>query len=577
MDRFPYRTGVVWGWLTAGVLMLPACSELTPSPPAASTFPVTFSATQWIVPAASTPQDQHRNASHSRTGSVALAGHMFPPPPLPLVDAESFAPTLDAHRSRYQDSIIRLAPDPNPSGMEPPPDHRHAGQQLPRRLPKTDPLDDDTVERLPPVEPGILPLNDEVTRIDTSVPDLETSPPDPLVRHLPPLPFDLAAETGQTNTNDPEEQEEPLPRITEVIIGESEEQIVPPLPQGPWAVVIPPPLPDQPQPLGVPSELTDRPTRLPGVDTEIPIAQAARAPGHGVRLAPPRDLDEAPDLLVVGRSVSEEPKSTWVALEQNVAAIIDRAEDLAARGAYFAARAEMIKALRLITQTLDANQGGREHSAALTRAMRALREVGDFAQSGSRLESELDVGETVRGHGTPVLKHENVDQMAPATAQQRYLEYAQQQLAVAGGHLPAASEALYVLARIYTVLDGTQLETHLLGFPQAVVLHQAALAVDPHNGRAANELGVLLVRCGQLEKAREVLSHSISVLPAPETWHNLSVVQQRMGQVELARYAAEQSATVAAQQNRQSLDVPVQSVQWVDPQTFSSVRSMPEP
>ena len=183
----------------------------------------------------------------------------------------------------------------------------------------------------------------------------------------------------------------------------------------------------------------------------------------------------------------------------------------------------------------------------------------------------------VSGHGTPVLKNENVNHLAPIAAQQWYLEYAQHQLAFACGQLPAASQALYVLARIYTVLDNTQLETQMLCLPQAVALHQAALAVDPRNGRAANELGVLLVRCGQLEDARQVFLHSISVLPAPETWHNLSVVQERMGQMEMARRAAEQSAAVAAQRSEQSPDVPVQSVHWVDPKTFSTVRSAPEP
>ena len=261
----------------------------------------------------------------------------------------------------------------------------------------------------------------------------------------------------------------------------------------------------------------------------------------------------------------------------SVATIIQRADDLAVRGALFAARAEMIKALRMVTQALDANEGVCEHSEALGRAMRAFHEANDFAPHGSRLESELDLEQTVSGHRTPVLKNENVDHLAPIAAQQRYLEYAQQQLAFACGHVPAASQALYVLARIYTALDNTQLETPMLCLPQAVVLHQAALAVDPRNGRAANELGVLLVRFGQWENARQALLHGIAVLPLPETWHNLSVVHQRLGQLDLARRAADQSAAVAVGRGEPSQGVPVQSVHWVDPQTFSAVRSTPEP
>ena len=78
--------------------------------------------------------------------------------------------------------------------------------------------------------------------------------------------------------------------------------------------------------------------------------------------------------------------ATRATLDRSVATIIQRADDLL-RGALFVARAEMIKALRMITQALDANEGVCEHSEALGRAMRTFHEAHDFALRGSRLES----------------------------------------------------------------------------------------------------------------------------------------------------------------------------------------------
>jgi tetratricopeptide (TPR) repeat protein len=419
-------------------------------------------------------------------------------------------------------------------------------------------------------------------------PDVEQPSAHPVVKMhqdsppivVPTATAEVASPLMSENQNQNQKPVEQGAIVPEATMDRTAKPAVDSAPHGPRVTVIPPPLPDESQPLDLPPERVDRPKRLPAVEFGVPTGRARFEPGHGVRLAPPMDvgynLAEASD-----RSVNAVPPalddSTLASLDRSVAAITQRADDLAARGAYFAARAEMIKALRVITQALDANEGVREHSDALGRAMRAFYEANDFAPRGSRLESELDLEQTVSGHRTPVLKNENVDHLAPIAAQQRYLEYSRQQLAFACGHVPAASQTLYVLARIYTALDNTQLETPMLCLPQAVVLHQAALAVDPRNGRAANELGVLLARFGQWEDARQVLLHSIAVFPASETWHNLSVVHQRLGQLDLARRASDQSAVVAVGRSEQSQGVPVQSVHWVDPKTFSTVRSAPEP
>jgi Flp pilus assembly protein TadD len=110
-----------------------------------------------------------------------------------------------------------------------------------------------------------------------------------------------------------------------------------------------------------------------------------------------------------------------------------------------------------------------------------------------------------------------------------------------------------------------------------MTLHQAALLVDARNAKAANELGVLLARFGQLEDARRVLRHALTLRPEPQIWRNLAVVHRRLGDAELARRADEEGISLARR-----ISVPQESdgalpVQWVDPGTFSHVRSALEP
>ncbi len=268
---------------------------------------------------------------------------------------------------------------------------------------------------------------------------------------------------------------------------------------------------------------------------------------------------------------------TFDVVTRRVAMLARRAEDLASRGAYFAARAEMIKALRSITQALDAQLGVDTHSEALGRAMRAVEEAGDFAPRGSQLESDLNLVQMVSGHRTTILKNTALEGLTPLVAQQRYLEYAQQQFTVAGGQLRASSYALYGLARVYTAMEYARLETQTLCLPTAVTLHQAALLVDASNVKAANELGVLLARFGQWEDARRVLQHALSIQGEPEIWHNMAVVHQQLGDPEQARQALQQYQRVAARQSLDPQPAVKDNVQWVDVKTFSEVAPGPSP
>jgi SAM-dependent methyltransferase len=57
---------------------------------------------------------------------------------------------------------------------------------------------------------------------------------------------------------------------------------------------------------------------------------------------------------------------------------------------------------------------------------------------------------------------------------------------------------------------------------EAAAFYQAALLTDATNGRAANELGVMLARDGELLRARDLLAHSVQMSPNPSTHRNLA-------------------------------------------------------
>ena len=125
--------------------------------------------------------------------------------------------------------------------------------------------------------------------------------------------------------------------------------------------------------------------------------------------------------------------------------------------------------------------------------------------------------------------------------------------------------ALFGLAKVTLVMGRAETAPSPDCTRQAVVLYQAAIAADPKNFCAANELGVLFVECGRLEAARDMFIRSVSISPHPATWHNLAVVHGRLGETQLARQA--QARADAAGKPSASPSAP--NVQWVDAATFA--------
>jgi polysaccharide export outer membrane protein len=228
--------------------------------------------------------------------------------------------------------------------------------------------------------------------------------------------------------------------------------------------------------------------------------------------------------------------------------LVDHGFDLARRRACFAARAEFVAALQMIALALDAEDGGNRFSNALVDGLTALEEADDFTATGSRLSVTVDLEAIVGRHPTPILKERSLHDIAPVAARQRYCDYAQHALARAAGGVPAASRALLALGRIYSILDIDTARPYSTNVAKTLVAYRAALEADPRNHLAANELGVLQAQLGLWEEARTTLQHSAAVCALSETWHNLSVVHAKLGDIDLAQAARERAEAMSAQQ-----------------------------
>jgi hypothetical protein len=213
-----------------------------------------------------------------------------------------------------------------------------------------------------------------------------------------------------------------------------------------------------------------------------------------------------------------------------------RAINLASRAAYYSARAEFLESLKTVARGLDLQRGNRTHSLALSHAFRAIKEADHFAPQSGSIDREDSIQFFVDSHRTPVLHNMKLNGMLPSLAIQAYYNYAEEQIKIACRGMPVASQSLYGLGRIYSELSehpGQVVTIRATVTFKALLFHKSALTVQPSHFQAANELGVLLCRRGQLQAAHAALSHSLAISPQPETWHNMTVVQNRMREVQV--------------------------------------------
>lgn len=297
-----------------------------------------------------------------------------------------------------------------------------------------------------------------------------------------------------------------------------------------------------------------------------PVARSyvASQPQSPTNNLPPAAMGSASDALP---AVTPRPRNSALqSVSQRVHQQVRYAFSLAGRGATHSARVELTDALKLVAMAQDADEGTTRHNEAMIAGLTAMREADDFAVRDSQTDLRIDVARLVSTHKTPLLKNAVGPATSPIEALQAYYGYARQQLVIAGGHEIGASMALYGMARIQMAIGGQQ----GMNGPKAITLHQAALAVDANNYLAANELGVLLARYGQLQEAEAALRHSVAISSQPETWRNLAEVHRRQGQVQLEAEARQHGDEQLAARRSGRAPNPTASgiVDWVDPATF---------
>lgn len=266
------------------------------------------------------------------------------------------------------------------------------------------------------------------------------------------------------------------------------------------------------------------------------------------------------------------PDPALAAVSRQAMALVQHGRSLAMRNAQFSARADFIKAMRMIAQAHDAVQGGSYHTNKLSAGLQALREAEDFSQDqATRWNERFEVSIVASGHGTPVVRQMSkleTAKLTPWAAQREYYMFAQQQLSESGAGDAVSSLALFSLGKLY-IAGGTAGDGELLNNARAMVYFQSALKVDPRNYAAANELGVLLARLGQLPDARSVLRHAVKVNPRyAATWGNLATVHDRMGEVDMARRARNEFQLASTARPAESIGAS-EAIRWVEPEEFS--------
>ncbi len=266
-------------------------------------------------------------------------------------------------------------------------------------------------------------------------------------------------------------------------------------------------------------------------------------------------------------------------------AVADEAEQrvrnafvLAGRGAVYAARAELVATLRMVSQALDAQAASTGRSKALAAGLLALNEADDFTPADGQFGSHVDLRHVISGHRTAVLKDAvlkdaETESLTSLLAAQQYYTFAQEQLAIAGGRLPAASLALFGLGKLQTAQSAQGSDANTSAIAKAMVFQQAALLVESRNFLAANELGVLLARVGQWSDARQVLRRGVTMHPQAELWKNLATVHQRLGETHLAHLAQREAERATMQTGNPQADPRLDDgggfVRWVSPQRFA--------
>lgn len=310
-----------------------------------------------------------------------------------------------------------------------------------------------------------------------------------------------------------------------------------------------------------------------------PAAPAPSSTTTAVTSAP-ASISSALTANVIAAPVATPRPHEAAALTNQAASEFRKGVELASRGSLFAARNQFLKTLTQLAQAADAQAGQRTHEPAWNSAQRAIEELEDFASRRGTANVQSDLTLIIRSHQTKAIALDEAGQLASTEAFVRYMQFAKQRLHEAFGGMPAAASALHAVGRVYDAL--AEQPSLVAPYDKARLFYEAALNVDPSQAAAANDLGVLLARHGRLNEAQSLLTHSVGRYPTSAGYHNLAVVQERLGQPQLAAQArqAAQAKSGAAGALADPTLAPWQNVRWLESQAFaqtSQVASDPRP
>lgn len=502
---------------------------------------------------------------------------------------------------RFPLKIEKSAPPEQSPQAEPPAKKAPAKPRMPEELllepPAHIPAPEKKIAETKPVTPKSATTSATPTKPVASKPaeapvNLEPKTPIAPSRELEPLALNPPQIEAPKNTPAPQQQLPPPPMKSVLVKSQPELQLLPAVEDEPAKA---PAMREIPQAPVMPNFVNDPPRKVEQKSASPKHDRPVGTPSKFVSLEPttPREsvsLNPAKQEIVdiadkPLQSHTKAPRSAFMtpnfvppvqqpvqvdhallAVRGRMATLVDHGLILAQRGAYYSARAEFIQALRLATQTMDTAEKSHRHSEALADAIAALDEAGEFIPAGAQLEANVDLNLVVDAHRTPVLKGKSLEHETALTAAQAYFSYAQQRLNVACGGMPETARALVGLGRIQQYLNNQTGDNRTLVGPRSMALFQTALAVDGSNYEAANELGVLLARYGQLEDAKQALLQGVNASPRPEIWQNLASVHQSLGEVEMARRA---SLEAEAAQQFANMNAGLDAVRWISPEQMA--------
>ncbi|MEZ6091188.1 MAG: hypothetical protein R3C05_24835 [Pirellulaceae bacterium] len=244
------------------------------------------------------------------------------------------------------------------------------------------------------------------------------------------------------------------------------------------------------------------------------------------------------------------------------------AEDLLSRQSPMSARHHAIEALHLMAQSTDELTHSNEGTQALSQALTAIREASDFLGRYGAVDPAA-LQRLVDSHSTRVLKRCDLKDVQPLRAADTYYEFARGRFVDAVGGWVVSARALVVVAKTEPVTSD-QTDTNLSA--AQVCFLRSAVACDPQNAIAANELGHELLALGMFDEARWALEHSYAQKPTAAALQNLAELHRVTGNVQLAQACAANLSKLRDEKTRVARVIqrsPAQFAQ-VSPQVMTS-------